>query len=94
MPEMDLAKLEARLYDLRQNINDTAIADCKRYGNSNFYVGREELNRSYLLLDKMVVIAGDINVTVNRYLSLIKEGINLSESYKKLLKEYTLVKDE
>lgn len=94
MPEMGLEKLEARLYDLRQDISDTMIADCKRYLDGCFHIDIEVWYRRYTLLKKMVVIAGDIQVSLSRYLTLASQGMDLAESHKKLVKEYTLVKDE
>lgn len=94
MPEIGLEKLEARLYDLRQDINDTVAGECKRYIHSCYAVHAEDLNRNRLLLSKMVVIAGDINVAVNRYLSLLKQGVDLTECCKQFLRDCNLVKDE
>lgn len=94
MPEMDLAKLEARIYDLKQDINDTVVASCKLSIDSCYPIDISTLKRDDILLSKMVVTATDINVSVNRHLSLVRQEMNLYESYKKLLHEYTLVKDE
>lgn len=94
MAIMDIERLEAKLFDLRQDVIDNAIDHCRCYLDTGLYVDIQELDKVYLLLNKMVVSSGDIDRTIHMFYSAVKQGVDLNASYKKLLNEYALVKDE
>lgn len=94
MTVMGIDKLEARLFDLKQDINDTIIDWCRGCLESPFKVDIKEFDRNYTLLNSMLPLNTDINKSINMFLSVAKQGIDLNISYKKLLSEYVVVKNE
>lgn len=94
MPEIRWEKLDARLYDLKQDINDTVIAICKRSVDSCYPVDVSNLNNWHVLLKKMASNVIDMQVAIHQFLTVIQQEQDLAEAYRKLLREYTLVKDE
>lgn len=94
MPEMGLENLDAKLFSLRQDLNDTAIVEIRRYLDNNYIPDIEELNRACLLLEKMIVVSADVNKSIHLYHSALTQAIDLHASYKKLLNEYGSVKGE
>lgn len=94
MPEMGLDKLEARLHDLKQDINDSVVAVCKRWRDTRYTINTISLERKCMLLNKMIGDVTDMNIVINRFLSLTKQGLEIMEAHKKLEEACSVVKDE